>query len=399
MKHVVVVGSSVAGIRAVETLRRRGYDGRLTLVGAEAELPYNRPPLSKELLTGELDEGDVRLTSEEQLAALGVELQLGAPATSLDLAARTVRAGKRAIRYDGLIIATGSRPVRPAGWPSLPGLQTLRTLGDALALRQAMTAGGPRVVVIGAGFIGCEIASAARHHGCDTTVVEAEVAPLRRALSPALAEPVVRRHRDHGVRLRLGVAVTRVFGSTRVEGVELTDGSVLDADLVVVGVGAVPVTDWLEDSGLALADGVSTDATLRTAAPGVYAAGDVARWPGTGAHGSVRVEHWTNAREQGARAAANLLDPGSAQPYTSVPYVWSDQHGRRLQIAGSATTGEPRFLAGGPDQGSYLAVLIEGGLVVAAVGFDRTQEFARVRRLVGTGAPWSQVVAQLSSVA
>ncbi|MGE3414368.1 MAG: FAD-dependent oxidoreductase [Dehalococcoidia bacterium] len=200
MKRVVVVGSGVAGVRALETLRKNGYEGRLTLLGAEAEQPYHRPPLSKELLTGDLDESDVRLLGAEQLADLQVELELGAAATVLDPAARMVRTTRGALAYDGLIIATGSEAVRPGGWRAMPGVHTLRTLRDAVAVRAAMAAGSPRVVVIGAGFIGCEVASAARHRELETTIVEAQPVPLQRVLGPVLAEPVARHHADHGVR-------------------------------------------------------------------------------------------------------------------------------------------------------------------------------------------------------
>ncbi|EFC81446.1 NAD(P)/FAD-dependent oxidoreductase [Parafrankia sp. EUN1f] len=398
LTDIVVVGSSVAGVRAVETLRERGYDGRVTLVGADAELPYDRPPLSKELLTGELTEHDVRLVTADRLTDLRVEPLLGHPAVGLDLAAQVVHTTTGDVRYDGLIIATGSTPVRPRGWPSLDGVHTLRDLGDARAIAAALRRGSPRVVVIGAGFVGCEIAAAARLLGLDTTVVESQPWPLRRALRPDLVAPIVRLHRDHGVRLRCGTEVRALLGTTRVEQVELADGTLLDADLVVIGIGAVPVTDWLAGSGLAVGDGVLTDRTLRASAPNVYAAGDVARWPSDRSAGSHRVEHWTNARKQGARAAANLLDPAAARPFTDVPYVWSDQHGRRLQLAGATRSGEMRFLLGGPDEASYLAVFVEHGVVVGAVGFDRPRDFQRVRRVVGTDIAWSELAEQHSSV-
>lgn len=398
MNNVTIVGASVAGVSAVETLRKQGYDGAVTLVSAERELPYNRPPLSKELLTGELDEDDIRLIGADRLVALEITAVLGAIAFSLDTTARIVRTTGGDIHYDGLIIATGSAPVRPRRWPELEGVHTLRSLDDAHAIRAAMTTGRPRVVVIGAGFIGCEIASAARHHGLSTTIVETRPLPLQRAIGSTLAEPIARLHHDHGVRLRCGVGVRRLLGSARVEKVELTDGSALDADLVVIGVGAVPVTDWLVGSGLEIADGVVTDRTLRASAPDVYAAGDVARWR-RGAAGSVRVEHWTNATEQGARAAANLLDPASAQPYAGVPYVWSDQHGRRIQLAGATGWGEPRFLAGGADEDGYLAVLVDDGAVLGAVGLNRTREFRRIRRLLDAHTAWADIARQSWSAA
>ncbi|WP_369029614.1 NAD(P)/FAD-dependent oxidoreductase [Streptomyces adonidis] len=393
LSNIVVVGGSVAGVQALETLRAAGYDGRLTLVGADPELPYNPTPLSKELLIGEMEEDEVRLISEDDLADLRVDLHLGTPANSLDPASRKLGVGASHLPYDGLIIATGSQAVRPRGWFGLDGVHTLRTLDDARRIKEAMSTGSPSVVVVGAGFIGCEIAAAARHFGLDVTLVEAAPSALQRAVRPDLAEPVVRLHRANGVRVTCGVGVARLLGTDRVDKVELTDGTVLDADLVVVGIGAVPATGWLADSGLAVDDGVVTDATLRTSAAGVYAVGDAARWPRPGTDETIRVEHWTNAREQGRRAALNLLDPGAAEPYSGVPYVWSDQFGQRFQLAGTARAEHVHFLDGGPEEESYLAVLGDGDTVVGAVGFGGNfRQFNRARRLVAGGASWSETV-------
>jgi NADPH-dependent 2,4-dienoyl-CoA reductase/sulfur reductase-like enzyme len=392
---IVVVGASVAGVEAVLALRGAGYDGRLTLVGADRELPYNPTPLSKELLTGDMDEDDIRLLPEGQFEELDVDLRLGTPAQALDLAERTVDIGRSGLPYDGLIIATGSQAVRPRGWFGLDGVHTLRTLDDARRVRTAMAQGRPSVVVVGAGFIGCEIAAAAVHFGLDVTLVEAAASPLLRAVPAELAAPVVRLQEANGVRVVCGVGVARLLGSLRVDKVELTDGTLLDADLVVVGVGAVPATGWLDGSGLSIEDGVITDATLRTTAPGVYAVGDVARWPHPTTGDSVRVEHWTNAREQGRQAALNLLDPQAPQPYTGVPYVWSDQFGQRLQLAGTAHAKHLHFLDGGPADEKYLALLGDGETVVGAVGFGVSpREFNRARRLITQSVSWAEAVAR-----
>ncbi|MGW1783744.1 NAD(P)/FAD-dependent oxidoreductase [Streptomyces sp. NPDC002143] len=393
LSNIVVVGGSVAGVQALETLRAAGYDGRLTLVGADPELPYNPTPLSKELLIGEMGEDEVRLITEEELADLQVDLQLGTPAESLDLTERKVRVGSADFSYDGLIIASGATAVRPRGWFDLDGVHTLRTLDDARNIKKAMTMGSPSVVVIGAGFIGCEIAAAARHFGLEVTLVEAAASPLQRAVRADLAAPVTRLHRDNGVRVMCGVGVARILGSERVDKVELTDGTVLDADLVVVGVGAVPATRWLADSGLALDDGVITDATLRTAVPGVYAVGDAARWPCPGTDRSIRVEHWTNAREQARRAALNLVAPESAEAYAGLPYVWSDQFGQRFQLAGTAHAEHVHVLEGSLEEGTYLALLGNGHTVVGAVGFGgHPRLFTRARRLVAAGVSWEEAV-------
>ncbi|MER5436944.1 FAD-dependent oxidoreductase, partial [Streptomyces sp. NPDC002588] len=347
-------------------------------------------PLSKELLTGEMDEDEVRLLPEEDFDDLGVDLQLGTPAQALDLVGRKVHVGGSRLPYDGLIIATGSAAVRPRGWFGLEGVHTLRTLEEARRIKQAMSSGRPSVVVVGAGFIGLEVAAAARHHGLEVTVVEAAAVPLQRAVRAELAQPVVRLHRDHAVRVLCGVGVARMLGSDRVDKVELTDGTVLDAGLVVVGVGARPATGWLAGSGLALDDGVITDATLRTTAPGVYAVGDAARWPHPGGD-SVRVEHWTNAREQGRRAALNLLDPQAAEPYNGVPYVWSDQFGQRFQSAGTAHGEHLHFLSGGPEEETYVALLGDGVKVIGAAGFGgHPRQFTKARRLVTAGTPWPE---------
>ncbi|WP_416979695.1 NAD(P)/FAD-dependent oxidoreductase [Streptomyces sp. T028] len=387
-RNVVVVGASVAGVHTVRTLRRQGYDGRLTLLDAEPELPYDRPPLSKQLLADDLDESDIRLLTDDQLVDFDIEAMLGTPARSLDIGGRRIGTDNGGISFDGLVIATGSVPVRPRGWGSLDGVHVLHSLGDARGLRADLARGRPHVVIVGAGFIGCEIASSARARGLDTTVVEIQPLPLQRALGPALAAPLMRLHQDHGVRMLCDVGVARLLGRNRVEELELTNGTRISADVVVLGVGTAPATDWLVASGLEITDGVATDRMLRTAVPGVYAAGDAARWP----HGrscSLRVELWTNAREQGARAAANLLRPDAAEPYNGVPYRWSEQHGRLLQIAGSTHGGDIRFLRGGPDDGSWLAVLVDEELVVGAVGFDQGVAFRQFRRLIAERISWS----------
>ncbi|WP_416979676.1 NAD(P)/FAD-dependent oxidoreductase [Streptomyces sp. T028] len=392
--NIVVVGGSVAGVQALQTLRASGYDGRLTLVGADPELPYNPTPLSKELLTGEMDEDDVRLLVDEEYEDLQVDLRLGTPAQALDLTERKVHVGPSRLAYDGLIIATGSEAVRPRGWFDLEGVHTLRSLDEARRINQAMNSGSPSVAIVGAGFIGLEIAAAARHHGLDVTVVEAAPSPLQRAVPAALAAPVVRLHRDSGVRVLCGVGVARLVGSGRVDKVELTDGTVLDADLVVVGVGARPATGWLTGSGLALDDGIVTDATLLTSAPGVYAVGDAARWTGPDGR-TIRVEHWTNAREHGRRAALNLIDPQSAEPYAGVPYVWSDQFGQRFQLAGTAHAEDLYFLSGSPEDETYVALLGDGNKVVGAVGFGgHPRQFTKARRLVTAGTPWPEAIGQ-----
>lgn len=382
MKDIVVVGAGVAGVSAITTLRRRGYDRHLTLVSNEHEFPYNRPPLSKEFLAGVLGEDEIRLASNDLFSALNVDVLYGADSTGIDPDGKILETSAGDLHYDGLILATGAIPMTPRGWPQLAGVHPLRTLDDARAIRNTMQHGSPRVVVVGGGFVGCEVASTARTYGLDTTIVEPCPAPLHQALGPVLAELLARQHRDHGVHLRCGVAASAVRGGTQVEQVELSDGSLLAADLVVVGIGARPAIEWLAGTALGGQDGVLVSSMLQTILPNVYAAGDIARWPKDASGSSRRVEHWTTAHEQGSLAAANLLAPGEARPYTAVPYVWSDQHGTRLQIAGTTDRGELHFEDRADD--GFLALLTEGANVSGVIGLNRVREFTRLRRSVTT---------------
>lgn len=390
--NVVVVGAGVAAARAAQTLRSLGYNDNITLVSAEDEEPYNLPPLSKEFLTGALDEDDIRLYTFAELEALDIKLVRNAPATGLDTRRRVLHTARVAIPYDNLIIATGSVPIYPAAWPTLDRVMCLRTLADARSIRTAMTMGTPRVAIIGGGFVGCEIASSARSYGLETTMIEGAQHILHRTLSPTLAEPVNRLHAEHGVRVECGKSVRALLGDDQVQGVELDDGTRVYADLVVVSIGARPAVDWLVGSTLAPADGVVVDATLQSSAPGVYAVGDVARWP-SGISGSVRIEHWNNANEQGALAARNLLDPAGAAPFTTAPYVWSDLHGQRLHVVGHLKSGSVRFLMGEPGGDQYLAASVRKGRLVAGVGFGLGKPFAKLRRFVERNAAWPDVAA------
>ncbi len=306
MKSVVVVGASLAGLRAVETLRREGYAGKLTLVGDEPHLPYDRPPLSKELLAGDWEHDQIVLR-KVPYEDLDLELRLGVAATALDVGARTVKlASGTELGFDGLVIATGCTPRTLPGQPSLDGVFTLRTIDDCHAIRDRLDAGA-RVCVIGAGFIGAEVAATCRKRGLDVTVLEALPQPMVRGLGMELGAVLARLHRDHGVDLRCGVTLESIEGTDKVEHVRLANGERVDCDVVLVAVGVSPETRWLEGSGLVLDDGVVCDETL-LAAPGIVAAGDVARWPNPAFDGEVmRVEHWTNAAEQGVFVGQRLL--------------------------------------------------------------------------------------------
>ena len=321
MRHrVVVVGGSAAGLTAAETLRRRGYDGVLTLVGDEPHLPYDRPPLSKQILAGTWEPQRIMLRDDQALRALEADLLLGRAAVRLDIAQRRVLLdGGATVRYDALIIATGVRPRRLAG-ADLIGVHVLRTLDDAVALRAELLEHHPRVVVVGGGFLGAEVAAVAREMGLEVTLVEPLPVPMWRQLGGRIGALIRRLHRDHGVVVRCGVGVSRLLDTNgRVTAVELADHSVLGADVVVMAVGATPATGWLAGSGLRVDNGVRCDARCQ-AAPDIYAAGDVASWYNIHFGTRMRVEHRFNATEQAIAAAGNLL--GDDRPFAPVPYFW-----------------------------------------------------------------------------
>ncbi|WP_067812846.1 NAD(P)/FAD-dependent oxidoreductase [Actinomadura kijaniata] len=381
---VLIVGASVGGLTVAEALRRGGHTGRLRLVDPDPHPPYDRPPLSKQVLTGLWPPDRVRLRTPEQLEALDAEWVWGR-AERLDAAARTVELdGGRALAYDTLVIATGLVPRRLPG-PEPAGAHTLRSLDEALALRHALPDAG-RVAVVGAGVLGCEIAAAARTLGREVTLVDPGPVPMARHLGPELGGRVAALHRRHGVRLRLGTAVTGLVGERgRVSGVALADGEVVRADLAVVTIGSVPATAWLENSGLALADGIVCDARCR-AAPGVYAVGDVARWPDPVTGVGIRVESRTNATEQALVVAANIL--GDERVHAPVPYFWSDQYDTKIQVHGRVGGGDRvRYLEGTAADDRFVALTeSDGGRTTAAIGWNHPRG-ARTARAHLTAAP------------
>jgi NADPH-dependent 2,4-dienoyl-CoA reductase/sulfur reductase-like enzyme len=395
LRTIVVVGASLAGLRAVETLRRDGYDGRLVVVGAEPHLPYDRPPLSKELLAGEWQPEQLALR-RQSYDDLDIDWRLERRAVELDLAAREVALhdGER-IAFDGLVVATGSSPRTLPDLPPLAGVFTLRTLDDALAISELLEA-RPRVVVIGAGFIGSEVAATCRSkRGLDVTVLEALPVPLVRGVGPVIGAVMGELHRDNGVDLRCGVAVAGIEGDGRVERVRLGDGTTIDADLVVVGVGVAPETGWLEGSGLQLQNGVVCDDTC-LAADGVVAAGDVARWPNPLFGGELmRVEHWTNATEQGVAAARRLLaGDGPAESYAPVPFVWSDQYDVKIQVVGHVQGDDEVVVAHGTTEDRrFVALFGRDGRLTGALGFSRPRQLMQYRRLVAEQARFEDAVA------
>jgi NADPH-dependent 2,4-dienoyl-CoA reductase/sulfur reductase-like enzyme len=379
MRRVAVIGASLAGLSAARALRRQGFDGELTIVGAEARRPYDRPPLSKEFLAGDIGEGDLALELDDE--NLDARWLLGVHATGLDAGAGAVALDDGTeVRADGVIVATGARA---RAWPAaehLAGVHVLRTVDDALALRQDLRPGA-RLVVIGAGFIGAEVASTAIKLGLDVTVVEVACTPLAGPLGEQLGAAVARLHAKHGTRLLCGVGVSGLTGAKRVTGVELADGRHLAADVVVAGVGAIPNVEWLDGSGLELANGVVCDAGGATSIPNVVAVGDCSAWYEPCVGTAHRVEHWTGARERAAVAVSTLLAGCYQGTPVKAPYFWSDQYGCRIQFAGIARPDdEITFETGDLNEDSFLAVYRRDNRPVAVLGVDQPRLFTRLRR-------------------
>jgi len=367
MRRVVIVGASLAGLRAAQGVRAGGFDGDLVVVGDEPHLPYTRPPLSKDVLAGETEAESVLLPSD----TLEAQWRLGLAATKLDrIRRRIVLSDGDEVPYDRLILATGCRARRwPGAGGELEGVHVLRSLDDGVALRAAFER-RPRVVVVGAGFIGCEVAQTARKQGLDVTLIDIAPTPML-PLGPHLGEWCADLHRGHGVDLRLRTGVAALHGGSRVEAVELTDGSRVPADLVVVGMGALPNTEWLTDSGLHVNPGLECDATLTAVGdPDILGAGDIVSWPHPLADGdAIRIEHWTVAAEQGQQAGRNVVLPAQERkPYDQPPYFWSDQYDVKIQSLGlparaarlellEATDDGSRFVYGGERDGRLVGVI------------------------------------------
>jgi NADPH-dependent 2,4-dienoyl-CoA reductase/sulfur reductase-like enzyme len=381
MESLVIVGASLAGLSAARAARDHGFDGRLVIIGDDPQRPYDRPPLSKDFLAGRIELEDLALEAETD--ALAAEWVLGVRAESFDAATRTVvLEDGRTVRADGLVIATGASPRSLPQIAEADNVVTLRTLTDAQRLRGLVRSGG-RMVVVGAGFIGAEVASTAHALGMEVTVLEKSPTPLCGPLGPQLGAVVAGLHERAGVELVCGADIAG-FDRTgdSVTAVRLADGRALPTDVVVVGIGAVPNTGWLTGSGIELGNGVLCDAVGATSIPGVVAVGDCAAWwdPATGRHH--RVEHWTGAAERPAVAVGALLgaDPATL-PAVKPPYFWSDQYGTRLQFAGDASRSDRIvYEHGGPEAESFLAVYYTGPDPVAVLAWNQTRLFCRWRK-------------------
>lgn len=398
MESIVVVGASLGGHFAVESLRRAKYTGKITLVGDEPHLPYDRPPLSKEFLRGEWERERLSL-ARKPYEALEVELRLGVRAVGLDREARRVELSEgEALAYDGLIIAAGARPRRLPELEGYENVHYLRGLDDALRLQSALRS-GERVVIIGAGFIGLEIAASCRALGAEATVIEVAEGPCARALPPALGGFLTELHESRGVRFHYGASIERfderVQGSTRVESVTLRSGEQLEVDQLVVGIGVMPNIEWLEGSGLALENGVKTSASLSAGDPSIYAIGDIANFESELFGERMRVEHWTTTVEQARHAAKNLVD-GSSLPFMKAPFFWSDQYEYKLQGAGWARPEDRlEFVLGSVEGRDFVALFEREGRVVGAYGVNRPAELVRARMAIERGTGFDELAAAL----
>lgn len=388
-----MVGASLAGLAAAETIRERGFGGTLTVIDGATTLPPDRPPLSKQVLAGTMAPEAASQPVASRLDELALDVRLGTAATGLRVRDRVIELGDgNELGYDGLVIASGATPRRIE--TDLEGVHTLRTLEDAVAIRDALARGPRRCVVVGAGFIGAEVAATARSLGIEVSVVEFAPRPMQRVLPGEIGGFVADVLSDHGVELRFGVGVERFHGGAGVERVELTDGSAIDADLVVVGVGVTPNTAWLEGSGLGIDDGVVSDRTCRVA-PGIVAAGDVARWFNPLYGESMRVEQWENAIEQGAYAGSRLLRPeADVAPFAPVPWFWSDLFDRKLQLAGRVQPGDDVLVVDGSlEDRRFVALFRRADRCVAVLGVNRPRWVVQLRGRMAEPLSWADALA------
>jgi 3-phenylpropionate/trans-cinnamate dioxygenase ferredoxin reductase component len=386
-KGIVIVGGGLAAARTAEQLRRSDFTGRITIVSDEVHLPYDRPPLSKEVLRKEVD--DVALKPREFYDEKGIILRLGAAATGLDTAAQTVTlADGTVLGYDELVIATGLVPRRIPAFPDLDGIRVLRSFDESMALREHASE-AQRAVVIGAGFIGCEVAASLRSLGVEVVLVEPQPTPLASVLGEQIGELVSRLHRAEGVDVRTGVSVAEVRGDQHVEKVVLDDGTELAADLVVVGIGSRPATEWLEGSGIEVDNGVICDEAGRTSAPNVWALGDVASWRDATGH-QARVEHWSNVTDQ-ARVVVPAMLGQEVPDVVVVPYFWSDQYDVKIQCLGEPEADDTVHLV--EDDGrKFLAYYERDGVVVGVVGGGMPGKVMKARGKIAAATPISEML-------
>lgn len=388
MRRVVVVGGSLAGVNAAESLRERGFEGEITLVSAEDHLPYDRPPLSKEALLSGIEADKLLLRSPEWYEEQAITTVLGTAATHLDPGSQRVTLSDgRVLDYDGLVLATGSRARRLPNADNQPPLHVVRELEDAARLRSVLEP-GKHLVLIGGGFICLEVAATARQLGLDVTVVEVAQVPLGRVLGDEVGGWFRELHERNGIRVGCGTAVESV--ERRGEGARfhLSDGRQVSADVVVAGIGATPAIEWLHDSGLDLAQGVQCAPDLSASAPNVVAAGDLARWYNPTFDEEMRIEHWTNAVEQGRHAAGTLL--GAGESFSSVPYFWTDQYEARMRFVGRAEAAD-EVLIEESSKDKLVALYGRDGFIRGAVCVNAPKQLAKYRKAIHDQVPWADI--------
>ena len=406
----VVIGASLAGMHAARTLRLEGHDGPIVVVDPDLHAQYDRPPLSKQFLAEDLDPDRIMLQSARE--DLGLDLRLGARATALDTSSRLLSlqrpdGSSDTISYDALVIAAGASARNLPGAAGVRGVHVVRTVADSLALRAELDAEPSRVVVIGAGFIGGEVAATCRGRGIEVTLVEAMPVPLERALGAQMGAVCARVHVEHGVDVRLATGVEELEtapdadGTARVTGVRLTDGTTVAAEVVVVGIGVQVNTGWLEGSGLTLDDGIVCDETL-LAAPGVVAAGDIARYHSRRFDRSFRIEHWEHAIAGGEAAARRLLAEFRGEPgavFDPVPWFWSDQYDRKIQLSGRPEpTDEVRVVHGSTEEFRFVAMYGRQGRLVGVLGMNRPRHVIQLRGMVEEGVSFDEACARAEAM-
>lgn len=377
----MVIGASLAGARAVETLRADGFDGRVVLVGAEHRLPYDRPPLSKEVLTGQKNPDETRIHPAKFYSDNEIELLLGTRATRIDAPGQRVElVGGQTIDADKVLICTGVTPRRPEiPGIGLDGVYYLRTVDDAISIRERIGSQSS-VVILGGGLIGMELAASARACGAAVTVLERDAGVLRRVLATTIGERLARMHMGCGVEIRMNAKIDAIEGDGHVRRIRMADGSVVDADLVLVGIGATPAVDIAEASGIEVDNGIVVDEFCATSMPNVYAAGDVTNHPNRTAGGRVRLEHWQNAQNQGIAAAHSMVGRGA--PYHDVPWFWSDQGETNIQVAGCPHRADRVVWRGDPDSLEFSAFHLKEGVLVGAVGINKRRDVRMAMSLI-----------------
>ena len=391
--RLVIVGASLAGLKAAEAARGMGFDGQIIMIGDESHLPYDRPPLSKQFFEAD---GELAYFRDDTYYAsdLRATMMLGRPATALDTGRKVVIVGdSEEISYDALIIASGAHPRELAGLTGDQDVVAMRSADDALAIRTAIEAGRD-ITVIGAGFIGAEVASAARKNGNSVTIIESTLFPLERAVGRQMGALLSDMHRRNGTDLRVGVTVADVRRSeSGIESLILSDGVELETDLILVSIGVVPATSWLHDSDVELNPdgGVVCNEFLETSVPGIFAAGDLAFFPNGVMDQSMRLEHWTSANEEGSIAGKNAV-ASEKTAYQTVPYVWSDWYGNRIQFAGHAGTEEPYVVSGSLSDDKFVALYRQGERVIGALAVNEPSKIMKDRRRIALRTSWANAL-------